>query len=134
MGAGICLIKINNSYNMKEYLLLIRSEGDYCSNMKPEEHKAHIKRVSNYIQNLSNQGKFKGAQPLQNDGLIIKGKNGVFKDGPFNETKEIIGGYFLIEADDLNEAKEIAKANPIFNDADNIRIEIREIKHEEGIN
>ena len=119
---------------MKEFLLLIRTEGDYCGKMSAEEHAAHIKRVSDYIQNLAQQGKLKGAQPLTLNGSIIEGKNGVFKDGPFNETKEVIGGYFLILANDLNEAKEIARANPIFDDADNIRIEIREIKREEGIN
>ena len=57
----------------------------------------------------------------------------VFKDGPFIETKEVIVGYYHILAKDLNEAKELAKANPIFEDTE-AWMEIRPIKHEEGIN
>jgi hypothetical protein len=38
------------------------------------------------------------------------------KDGPFNEAKEVIAGYFHIVAGDMQEAVDIAKANPIFKD------------------
>lgn len=119
---------------MKEFLLLIRSEGDCAEQMTPELHKIHLEKVIKYIHNLTTQGRLKGAQPLTMNGSIIQGKNGAFKDGPFNEAKEVIAGYFLILAKDLHEAKEIAKAHPLFTDTDNARIEVREIKHEEGIN
>ena len=118
---------------MKEFLLLIRTEGDYCAEMTTEQYQQHIDKVGNYIRNLNQQGKLIGAQPLSMNGEIVQGKKGIFKDGPFIETKEIIVGYFHIRAKDLSEAKEIAKANPIFKDTD-ARIEVREIKHEEEIN
>jgi len=91
-----------------------------------------IKSVVTFVI-LKKQGRLLGAQPLSMNGEIIQGKRGIFKDGPFIETKEIIVGYFHILAKNLSEAKEIAKENPIFQDAD-ARIEVREIKQEEGIN
>jgi hypothetical protein len=118
---------------MQEYLFLIRTEGDYCAAMPPEQYQQHLKKVGNYIQKLMEEGKLKSAQPLQLDGTILRGNKGVFKDGPFIESKEVIIGYYLILAKDLNEAKEIAKANPVFEEIE-ARIEIRLIKHEKGIN
>ena len=118
---------------MKEFLLLIRTEGDYCEEMSAEQHKVHVQRVSNYIQKLTYEGRLKSAQPLTAEGRVLQGVKGVFKDGPFIESKEVIIGYFLILANDINEALEIAKANPVFEETD-ARIEIREIKHEEGVN
>ena len=118
---------------MNEYLLLIRTEGDYCEGMSAQHHKEHLQKVANYIDNLVANGKLKGAQPLSMEGTMLNGTKGAFKDGPFIESKEVIIGYYLILAKDLNEAKEIAMANPVFEETD-ARMEIRAIKHEEGIN
>ena len=44
---------------------------------------------------------------------MISGTNGRFVlDGPFAESKEAVGGYLVLQADNLNEAVEIARANP----------------------
>ena len=80
------------------------------------------------------KGQLKGAQPLTMEGRIISGTKGALKDGPFNETKEVVAGYFLISANSFDEAMEIAKDNPIFEEGQNIRIEVRPIKTIEGIN
>ena len=42
---------------MNEYLLLIRTDGDYCEAMSQQEHKSHLQKVGDYIQNLTKQGK-----------------------------------------------------------------------------
>jgi len=118
---------------MKEFMLLIRTEGDYCAAMAPEDYQKHIQKVAGYINKLMQDGKLKGAQPLDMEGTMIHGNNGIFKDGPYIESKELIIGYFHILAKDLDEAREIAKANPVFEETE-ARIEIRAIKHEEGIN
>jgi hypothetical protein len=68
------------------------------------------------------------------EGVIISGTAGKLKDGPFNETKEVIAGYFLVQANSIEEAIQIAKANPVFEDGTGARIEVRPIKVMEGIN
>jgi hypothetical protein len=118
---------------MKQFLLLIRTEGDHLETLGPEEQQAHVQRVGGYIGKLMQEGKLHSAQPLEMEGTIITSPKGKLKDGPFNETKEVIAGYFLIEANDLNEAIEIAKANPVLEN-ESARIEVRPVKKMEGIN
>ncbi|MEO6720800.1 MAG: YciI family protein [Ferruginibacter sp.] len=118
---------------MKEFMLLIRTEGDHLATMSPEQQQQHVQKIGSYIGKLMQDGKLKGAQPLDMDGSMIHGNKGVFKDGPFNESKEVIVGYFHIIAEDLNEAIEIAKANPVF-EAGEASIEVRPIKTMAGIN
>jgi hypothetical protein len=119
---------------MKEFMLLIRTEGDSLWTLSPEEHQKHIEKVMVYIEDLMKSGKLKSAQPLDHEGVVISGTQGKLKDGPFNESKEVIAGYYLILAQDLNEAIQIAKNNPVFETGTNTRIEVRPIKIEAGIN
>ncbi len=119
---------------MQEFMLFIRTEGDPWQVLSPEQMQLHVQKGADYINRLMKEGKLKGAQPLDNSGTIIGDKEGVLKDGPFNETKEVIAGYFHIVAKDLDEAKEIAKANPIFEDKLKARIEVRPVRVVEGIN
>jgi hypothetical protein len=119
---------------MKEFMLLIRTEGDHLETLPPDEQQKHIQQVMVYMEDLMKTGKLKSAQPLEQEGVLVSGSKGKLKDGPFNETKEVIAGYFLVQAKDINEAIQIAKKNPVFESAPNARIEVRPIKVLEGIN
>jgi len=119
---------------MKEFMLLIRTEGDHLATLSQEKQQEHVQKVMVYIEELMKAGKLKSAQPLEMDSAIISGTKGKLKDGPFNESKEVIAGYFLILANDMKEAIEIGKRNPVFESATNARIEVRPIKILEGIN
>ncbi len=115
-------------------MLFIRTEGDPWQLMSPEQMQAHVQKGVNYIGDLMQKGILKSAQPLDMQGKTISGVAGSLKDGPFNETKEVIAGYFHIVAKDFNEAMEIAKKNPIFEDGLGAKIEVRLIRTVEGIN
>lgn len=101
---------------MKDFLLLIRTEGDVWTSLSPQQLQQHIEKGTSYIGNLMKEGKLKSAAPLDKGSRIVTDTNGIIKDGPFNETKEVIAGYFHIVAKDIQEAIDIAKANPIFKD------------------
>ena len=59
------------------------------------------------------KGKVKGGQPLKAEGKIVSGKHGrVVADGPFAESKETIGGYFLLDVGTMDEALAIARECP----------------------
>ena len=118
---------------MQEFMLFVKTNGDHLATLSPEVQQAHIQKIGNYIGGLMESGKMKGAQPLELTGAVVEGNGGVVKDGPFNESKEVINGYFHIEAENLEEAVQIAKNNPIFAQAD-ATIEVRPIKKMEGIN
>jgi hypothetical protein len=69
-----------------------------------------------YAQELSTKGKFLGASPLHptSTATSIRMREGrpLVTDGPFAETREQLGGYFLVDAKDLDEAINIASAIP----------------------
>jgi len=117
---------------MKEFMLIIRNEGDGKSALSPEEQQQFLKACQVYIEGLMKNGNLKAAQPLVREGKMISGTPGAFKDGPYNETKEIIVGYYHILAKDLDEAIAIAKRNPEFTFIKGAKIEVRPIKTKES--
>ncbi len=113
---------------MKEFMLYIRNDGSVLPSDKEQE---FLKKCEVYIEDLKKQGKLIGAQPLGEEGRIISNKRGVWKEAPYNESKEINAGYYHIRAKDLEDAVAIAKRNPEFTYRPGAKIEIRSIKTDE---
>jgi hypothetical protein len=112
---------------MAEYLLIFRG-GDSArkeEQQSPEKWQAHMEKWMIWMGDLTEQGKFVGAQPLKVDGKVIKGSSKVVTDGPFVEGKEMVGGYLICKADSFEEAVEISKRCPILDH--NGIVEVREI-------
>ena len=109
-------------------MLLIRMQDDVRTNHSPEQLQQFLKQVQAYITDLTKRGKLKRAQPLVSEGKMISGTPGAFKDGPYNESKEIVVGYYHILAKDLDEAVAIAKGNPEFTFTKNTKIEVRPVR------
>lgn len=101
---------------MQDFLLLIRTEGDVWKDLTPQQLQEHIEKGTSYIGGLIKQGTLKSAAPLDTGSKTVTDGNKIIKDGPFNETKEVIAGYFHIVAESMDKAVEIARANPIFSD------------------
>src|SRR4030095_1141202 len=116
---------------MKEFMLLIRNDGDGKAGLSAETLQEFLNACMVYIENLKKNGNLKSAQPLVREGTMISGTTGAFKDGPYNETKEIIVGYYHILAEDLAEAIKIAKGNPEFAYIKGSKIEVRPVKMKE---
>ncbi|MES2791831.1 MAG: YciI family protein [Planctomycetota bacterium] len=96
-----------------KYMLLI-----HCTeNLNEEERQECYAESLQLTQELQSQGRLLGASPLQPASLstcvqVRQGKR-LVTDGPFAETREQLGGYFLVEARDLNEAIAIAARIPV---------------------
>ena len=97
---------------MKDYLFLFR--GGNTNGLSPEESQKHMQKWYDWIKKLSDEGKFKAGEPLGSEGKVVTGNKKVVTDGPFAESKEIVGGYLIVQAKDLNEATEIAKGCPTY--------------------
>ena len=81
--------------------------------LSPDELQATMDKVMAWFEGLNARGKVKASQPLSTQGRIISGGNGnLVVDGPFAESKEAVGGYLVLQAEDLNEAVEIARSMP----------------------
>ena len=95
-----------------EYMLLFRG-NDWHKGLSPEEMQEVASQWMAWFNRLTAQGKAKAGNPLEREGKIVSGKNGrVVADGPFAESKEAIGGYFLLQVKSLDEAVAIAKECP----------------------
>ena len=95
-----------------EYMLLFRGTH-WDKNLSPEELQKVMGQWSAWFERLLQEGKIKSAHPLMDEGKIVTWKKGqTVADGPFAESKEAIGGYFLLEIGDLDEALRIAKECP----------------------
>ncbi|HEV8672553.1 MAG TPA: YciI family protein [Methylomirabilota bacterium] len=99
-----------------EYLLLIyHSEAEVGKLSEAEKGKLH-QEYGTFTQSLVQSGHFKAGHGLQPTATAttVRVRNGkrLTTDGPFAETKEQLGGYYLIEAKDLDEAIAIAARIP----------------------
>ena len=95
-----------------EYMLLFRGTH-WDKSLSPEEIQKVMSQWTSWFDRLAQQGKIKSAQPLVHEGQIVSWKKGqTVADGPFAESKEAIGGYFLLQVEDRNEAIEIAQQCP----------------------
>ena len=101
---------------MKDFLLILKTQGSVWTDLSPEQLQKHMEHGMAYIGKLMAEGKLKSAGPVDKGSKIVNGSKGSLTDHPFNESKEVIAGYFLVTANDIDEAVAIAKGNPIFND------------------
>ena len=94
------------------YLLLFRGK-DWDEGLSDEELQETLGRVMGWFDGVAKSGKVKGGQPLARSGKIVSGKNGrVVADGPFAESKEVIGGYLILDVETFDEALAIARSFP----------------------
>src|SRR5262245_17459900 len=96
-----------------EYMLLFRGT-DWHKNLSPEEIQRVVNQMKAWFDRLTTEGTAKAGRPLFHEGKIVSQKGGrSVTDGPFAESKEAIGGFFVLEVGSLDEAAEIAKDFPI---------------------
>ena len=112
-----------------EYLLLIYNSEADGKKMSAAEQTEIYQRYMAFTQDLTKSGKNKGGNALEQvvTATTVRVRNGktTVTDGPFAETKEQLGGYYLVEAKDLDEAISIAARIP---GAKNGSIEVRPVR------
>jgi hypothetical protein len=97
---------------MNEFVYLYRG-GE--SGRSPEQAQKVMQKWMAWFKEMAEKGHIKDrGQPLERTGKLVKGKQKTVTDGPFAEAKDIVGGYTLIEARDLDQAVELSKGCPIF--------------------
>lgn len=99
---------MSQSNTLSEYLVI--SRGKWDEDKSPEEIQRAIDAFYVWHEQLVRAGKAKSGQRLAKESMLVS-KLGVI-DGPFAETKEVIGGYWHFLAGSLEEAAAIAAQNP----------------------
>lgn len=99
-----------------KYLCLAWEEEAKLAALSREEWDVLRRETLDYVDSLRETGHLLSAEPLQSarNGVALRRRGGSLSvtDGPFTETKEQLGGFFLIEAADLNEAIQVASRWP----------------------
>ena len=106
---------------MSNFMFLFRG-GRTEAPSSPEAMQAQMQKWMNWIQSLRDQGRYIAGDPLESSGKVLKSPSKVITDGPFAEGKELVGGYFLIRAESLEHATNIAKDCPIFETGGSVEV------------
>ena len=98
------------------YLCLIYDEEKKLGAMSKSESDAFMGEYFAFTEDIKKSGHYLGGEALQpvNTATSVRVRSGKMSttDGPFAETKEQLGGYYLIEAKDLNDALQVASRIP----------------------
>lgn len=98
---------------MAEYLILIYGDEAYYANASAELMNEVMQAHNRFAEQVGEHGaKIVGGHGLQPTSSATTIRGDVVTDGPFAETKEALGGYYLIEASDLDQALAVAKLCP----------------------
>ena len=98
------------------YLCLIYDEEKKLGAMSKGESDAFMGEYFAFTEDIKKSGHYVGGNALQPantaNSVRVRGGKMSTTDGPFAETKEQLGGYYLIEAKDLNDALQVASKIP----------------------
>ena len=110
---------------MEKFMFIF--EGIQPGNLSPEHMQEHMGKWMAWIGKLKAANQYVAGEPLLPGGKIVSGPNGkTVTDGPYTEGKEVVGGFFIINAKDITEATELAKGCPDLGDG-NSKVQVRQV-------
>ena len=111
---------------MARFMLVLHEyEGGY-QKMTPEESQALVQHYWRWTSQLKEADHFMSGESLEYSRVMVKQTDGqTVVDGPYTETKEIISGFYVVQADDYAAAAAIAKGCPVLTYGG--AVEVREI-------
>lgn len=113
---------------MARFILFLHEDQGQFDGRSQDEMTRIIKEYGAWASKMREEKRYVGGEKLTDEpGKVLRPRSGkiVTTDGPYAESKEIVGGYFAIEAKDYAEACEIAKACPHLKYGG--RVEVRQI-------
>ena len=121
---------------MAKFVLLLRSETVDYSTWSPEDLQKLIEKFNAWAGKLAAEGRLAAGEKLSDSGgKVISGLGANLKvtDGPFGETKEVVGGFYVITADNYEQAVEMCGDQPNLDLGGTVEIrEVDSLGEEEG--
>jgi hypothetical protein len=97
-------------------MLLICSDESAVVSLSPEEGSAMLAEYGTFMEEMNRRGVLQGGERLRptTDATTVRVRDGevLTSDGPFAETKEQVGGFYIVDCKDLDEAIEIGSKIP----------------------
>lgn len=110
---------------MKEFMMIFIGANYDELGLSPEELQGRMGKWFAWGEKMKQQGILRGGEALYGTGKHITGPDRIESDGPFAESKEIIGGYYTVAVDNIEAATQVAQDYPDFDLGGSV--EIREI-------
>ena len=96
---------------MKKFMLLMHENPEVLGGLSNDELQSLIAAHNSWAEELSEKGHFVGGDGLEDDGVVLQGKESNRVDGP-HMGKSMVGGYYLLQGNNIEEVVEIAKGCP----------------------
>ena len=104
---------------MEKFMLIFQGGGN--PEASPEEMQNNMGKWMAWIEQLQKEGKYVSGEPLLPGGKLVSSKTTV-TDGPYTEGKEVVGGFFIINANSMEEAVNECKQYPDFDYGGQIQV------------
>ena len=106
---------------MSKYMFLFRG-GLNMELTAPADQQANMMKWKVWMDGIAAKGNLIGGEPLNGVGKVLSGRAKKITDGPFAEGKEIVGGYLVVDTAGLDEAVELSKDCPIFENDGSVEV------------
>lgn len=107
---------------MEKFILIFRGGDTHIATAHSQAAMDVIQTWNDWMGGLAEKGLLAGGDALQLSGKIVKGSEKVVSDGIYAEGNEMVGGYLIVNAKDVNDAVEISKGCPILDEEGSVEI------------
>ncbi len=110
---------------MPEFVFLYRNTPEAIreASGSPERAQQSMQKWRAWFKDLGDKGHLKNiGQPLDHPGKVVAGKAKTVTDGPYAETKDVVGGFSIVEARDLNQAAQLASGCPVTDNGGSVEV------------
>ncbi len=110
---------------MPRFMIFMHENDDAWRKLSADEKQSIMEKYFAWVRKLRANDQLRAGDPLASGGRVLRAVNGSIVDGPYTETKEVVTGYFVIEAPNLEEAARITRECPALGHGE--RVVVREI-------
>jgi len=110
---------------MSQFLYLYRSTSAARQEAMgtPDKAQQNMQKWMAWMNELGAKGHLKDrGQPLDQQGKVVRGHAKQVVDGPYTEAKDIVGGFSIVEAKDINQAVELSRGCPILDGGGSVEV------------
>ena len=107
---------------MPQFIVLMTENDNAWSKTPPAEQERLLKKYFAWVDELKKADRLRGGEPLGGPGRVLRMVGGKLVDGPFTETKEVLTGFFILEAKDLDQATDLAKGCPALGHGETVTV------------
>ena len=106
---------------MEKFMFIF--EGTQPGNLSPALMQEHMGKWMAWIDKLAKDNRYVSGEPLLPGGKLVTGTNGKsVTDGPYTEGKELVGGFFIVNAKDYDDALSLTKDYPDYENGGKIQV------------